>query len=338
MSKAGNYVQDLRLPKGFHREARFLRIRRKYGSDGVVAVLLLWDWVAEQFPTSGRLENMEIEDIADVCCVDMRSAGLFVQDLLYNEWFLAQAEDGTYYLPRWSEEQPYVANAEARAQKARKAAEARWGKGSKKGKNNQSPKGDDAGRDGDAGDPACGNANAMPPACSEHARSNADAKQQQCPNTNTKSKNNTPLTPLGGEREGAGQKGGRIRFAESVTCLFAELLPELPQPHTLTERLVRDIHARCREDGSRADLGWWRWFFGLVREHPYPMGEGSEWQASLGWLVTRRNMDKILDGHFQTREALQRRNREVDPGPAPSRSMSLDEFERMQQGESIDPG
>ncbi|MDZ4064466.1 MAG: hypothetical protein U1E22_07335, partial [Coriobacteriia bacterium] len=57
--KLGNYVQDLRLPKGFSREVRFIEIMTAYGGDGVLAVFLLWDWTAENFPTTGRLENVK---------------------------------------------------------------------------------------------------------------------------------------------------------------------------------------------------------------------------------------------------------------------------------------
>jgi hypothetical protein len=322
MAKAGNYVQDLRLAKGFHREARFLRIRRKYGSDGIFAVLMLWDWVAEQFPTSGRLEDMELEDIADVCCISPADAGPFVEDLMYNDWFLSRDEEG-YFLPNWAEEQPYVAGAGVRAEKARRAAEARWGKG--------------AGAD----DPARHEAeqpSGMPGACPEHARSNADGMQTQCdsnaPIPIPSKKNKNPPTPRRGAQ--ADQTGEGLK-AEEVLALFREVLPELPQPRAVTDKLRRELRARVRADAKRRNLEWWRWFFGLVREYPYPMGEVADWQATLGWLLGRTNMDKILGGEYQARADLERRRDEGEQRPQ-TRGLSLEEFERMQAGASMTPG
>lgn len=108
--KLGNFVQDLRLPKGFSREPRFIRTVRKFGGDGVYAVLLLWDWMAENNPAGGRFEKLEGADILHICSVDTEQKG-FLDELIANE-FVGLGDDGVCNLPNWREEQPQVAKAQ----------------------------------------------------------------------------------------------------------------------------------------------------------------------------------------------------------------------------------
>lgn len=259
----GNFVQDLRLPKNFHRELRFIRLVRKYGGDGVYAVLLLWSWAADNCPATGRLEKMERRDIHTVCCVD-ESCGDFINDLMVEE-FLAQDADGVFYLPNWREEQPHVAQAEERSEAARAKARKRW--------------------DAPAAAKKEQSADARPKP--KQCRGNAAALPEQCSNTNSKAFK-SPLPPKGGEGE----------LVSVVMDAYREVLPELPEP-VETEKVRRDIESRAKADPERANPEWWRGYFGRVRQSPHLMGGGSSgWRASLGWLVGGANMDKVLGGEY----------------------------------------
>lgn len=286
----GNFVQDLRLSRDFHSELRFRRLYRKYGGDGVFAVLLLWNWVAGNCPTTGRLEKMTREDILDVGCVAPEHSK-FMDDLLDFE-FLALDEDGTFYLPNWAEEQPHAAKAQERSEEARRKAEKSWESRRKRKSKDDAVKG--------------------------QCRGNAAAKPKQCSNTNSNAFKSPPSPPQGGEAE-----------AVKVAELFREVLPELPQPSEMTAKLRRDIERVRAASPEREDLAWWRERFEQVRQSPHLMGESGDWRASLGWLVTGENLDKLLAGHYPPRVAA--------AAVAPA-SMTDEEFERMREAQLAESG
>lgn len=293
----GNFVHDLRLPKNFHRELRFIRLIRKYGGDGVYAVLLLWSWAADNCPATGRLDKMERRDIHTVCRVtDSRED--FINDLMAEE-FLAQDTNEVFYLPNWREEQPHVSQAEERSEAAREKARKRWG------------------ATADVEKKQSADAAALPKQCS----SNAAALPKQCSNTNTKYKKTPPLPPTGGEGEG--------ELVWGVVELCAELLPELPKPE-VTEKVRRDIEARTKSAPERQGLEWWRGYFELVRQCPHLMGSASSgWRASLSWLVGGANMDKVLGGEY--------RQAQPESGPEQrGEGWSLEEWEKLHGGAEPD--
>lgn len=83
-----------------------------------------------------------------------------------------------------------------------------------------------------------------------------------------------------------------------IIALYHELLPELPT--VLVERWdgarAKHLATRWRESGKHQSLAFWRWFFGQVRKRRFYLGENDRgWRADLGWLIERRNFDKILE-------------------------------------------
>lgn len=291
--KLGNYVQDLRLPKGFHRELRFMRMVRRFGGDGAYAVFLLWSWAAENCPTTGRLERMGVEDLHEVCCVRKDEAGFI--ELLIEEEFLARGEDGIFYLPNWREEQPHVAKAEERSEAGRVAVQKRWdaravGKEASKG-------------------------------LAPNTKGNRCVAGKNYSNTNSKTLKSPPPPPTGGRSE-------HVPVSE-IVARYREVLPELPEPREDAEKLGKDIAARWKSKPERQSLEWWGWFFAMVREHPYLMGEVEQWRAGLAWLVCRANMDKVLGGHYLTRDQMGDPKRTQGEVVRETKSWSLEEYEQM---------
>jgi|GEM_PF-2340375 len=294
--KLGNYVQDLRLQKNFHQELRFILLVKKYGGNGVYAVLLLWNWVAENHPSTGRLEKVKGEHIHALCCMSEDRREEFINDLLEFE-FLAQGEDGIFYIPNWREEQPYVAQAEERSEAGRAAVRKRWDARAAKNITAQG-KPDDA----DGNRLAIG-----------EVYSNTNS------NTNIKS---PPAPPRGGRADS-------VPVSE-IVALYREVLPELPEPREETEKLAKDITARWKSKPERQSLEWWAGFFALVRECPYLMGESTgDWIASLGWLVNRGNMDKVLGGEYPTRDQVGDLKRAKGEVVRETKSWSMEEYEQM---------
>lgn len=295
LARISNYVQDFRVPCNFMRDIRFMRMFRSYGSEGALAILRLWDWVTEQYPTTGRLEKATHEDISLICGISSDS-NEFIAAMI-RSGALDQDDSATYYLPNWIEDQPYAAEAEKRSEQARKNSHKRWG------------------------------TRATTKSQQDLRSSNATALQSECSNTNSKAFKSPPTPPRGKER--------KVPLNE-IAQLYADVLPELPQPNELTTKIHRDIEARWNANPERQCLEWWRKFFARVRDYPFLMGENGTWCANLGWLVSRGCMDKVLGGEYPTRAEAER----LANGRANVRaaeSYTLEEFEQMQAQAGAEP-
>lgn len=287
-ARISNYVQDFRVPCNFMRDLRFMRMFRDFGAEGALAILRLWDWVSEQFPTNGKIEGATPAVISLVCGITSNNKAFITA--MIDAGVLAQDDTETFYLPNWIEDQPYAAEAEKRSNQARKNAHMRWGTSATTKK--------------------------------QHTLcpSNATALQSECSNTNSKALKSPPTPPRG--------RIGKVPVSEIVQT-YADVLPELPQPNELNTKIHQDIEARWNANPECQCMEWWRKFFAKVRDCPYLMGENGTWRASLGWLVNRGCMDKVLGGEYLTRAEAER----LANGGAcvqATESYTLEEFEQMQ--------
>lgn len=104
---------------------------------------------------------------------------------------------------------------------------------------------------------------------------------------------------------------------QALLDLYAECLPELPQPRAWEGQASDNLRARWRwvltatkrGSGERyattADEGveWFRRFFGYVAGSDFLMGRKADWQADLRWLVKAANFDKVLSGAYENGRA-----------------------------------
>lgn len=95
--------------------------------------------------------------------------------------------------------------------------------------------------------------------------------------------------------------------------LYHAILPELPKVQTRLEngKLVynwsgnreRYLRARWNEDERRQSFDWWRAYFDYVHECKFLIGKNSKgWCADLEWLIKPNNMNKVLQGNYNTRQ------------------------------------
>lgn len=115
---------DIRVQTTFPHHHKTKKLRRKLGGDGIVALLFLWVFAAENRP-NGVLSGMDPDDIA-IACQWEGDATSMLQALL-DVGFLKLVE-GVYVLHDWLENNPWAAAAPARKAKASAAARARWEK------------------------------------------------------------------------------------------------------------------------------------------------------------------------------------------------------------------
>ena len=151
---------DIRLSTGFFQHPKTVKLQRRLGLEGVVALQRLWIWAAQN-RSDGSLSGLDAEDIA--IAAGWEGEGDAFVDALLAVRFLDETENGRV-LHGWAEHQSYVVEDKARIERARNAANARWGKANAKS--------DAEGAKSNAGDMqdyASSIASSMP----EHADSNA---------------------------------------------------------------------------------------------------------------------------------------------------------------------
>ncbi len=275
---------DIRLELSFRSHPKTKKLVRRLGSDGALSLVWLWMFAAESRP-DGDLSGMDAEEISLAACWDGEPRQ-FVSTLV--ECRFLEGQDGAYSIHDWQEHQPWAAHAGERSERARKAAQARWGS-----KEN------------------------LPEACGEHASRMRDASFSNAPSPSP-----TPIpeeqgkaspSPVGQPADGgqdalfsdvpAGpEKNHQVVPHQAIIDLYHEILPELPAVKVWGEDRQAFLRARWREDAQRQSPAWWRSYFQSIRECPHLMGQNnSGWMPNLEWLVRPTNFNKVLEGYYRRR-------------------------------------
>lgn len=113
-----------------------------------------------------------------------------------------------------------------------------------------------------------------------------------------------------GESNSAASERKPKVFHGKVIATYHRLLPELrvvaPTRWPGSKR-ERALDTRLRESEAHRDGSFWRWFFCAVRTNPHWMGGNDRgWVADLGWLLERRNFDKVIEWGETHPEAVER--------------------------------
>lgn len=89
---------------------------------------------------------------------------------------------------------------------------------------------------------------------------------------------------------------------QEIIAVYHEVLPELPPVNDWPASNADSLRKQWRKAVERQDLAWWRTFFEYVKSCPFLMGEKSDFQASLGWLVKPANFAKVVNGNYEERK------------------------------------
>lgn len=114
-------AEDIRIHVDFLIHHKTRRLKRKLGSDAVLALLTLFCY-AGKFRPGGVLKGMDAEDIADASGWGGDASG-FVSELC-DIGFIEQCDEGIYSIHDWEEHNPWAAGAEERRAMAAKAGKA----------------------------------------------------------------------------------------------------------------------------------------------------------------------------------------------------------------------
>ena len=90
---------------------------------------------------------------------------------------------------------------------------------------------------------------------------------------------------------------------KEIIELWHELMPELTTVKTWNEKRAKMLKARWNGkdmDGNKFNnLKFWRKYFEYIRESDWLMGKtGSGWSATLEWVITESNFNKIIEGTY----------------------------------------
>lgn len=101
---------------------------------------------------------------------------------------------------------------------------------------------------------------------------------------------------------------------QKIIALYAEELPELPQPRIwdgarkdhLKERwrwVLADLKKKGKPHDVDAGLEFFSRMFSYISKCDLLMGRKGDWSCSLPWLVEAGNFAKIIEGNYENREA-----------------------------------
>jgi hypothetical protein len=114
--------KDFRLSVGFIGHPKTVKLRRRIGADGVLSLIALYGFTAQNKP-DGRLAGMSEEDIA-IAAGWSDDPVIFISGLM--ECRFLDDVDGAFVIHDWAMHNGWAANAQARSEQSRSAAEQRW--------------------------------------------------------------------------------------------------------------------------------------------------------------------------------------------------------------------
>jgi hypothetical protein len=116
--------KDIRLSMGFLDHHKTVKMERRLGWPGVKSLLRLWFFAAENRP-EGTMTGMTADDV-EIAAQWGGKPGDLISALVELKWVDQKID--VYLLHNWSKRNGYVIHSKEREDKARRAAEARWGK------------------------------------------------------------------------------------------------------------------------------------------------------------------------------------------------------------------
>lgn len=124
---------------------------------------------------------------------------------------------------------------------------------------------------------------------------NVNSKQllTQLANTDTEADTDTKYISLG--------TSGEVPPCphQEIINLYHEILPMCRRVKVWSDKRKKYLGSRWREDKERQNLGWWKEYFEYVKTSPFLVGNATNFQADLEWLVRPENLVKVIEGKYE---------------------------------------
>jgi hypothetical protein len=120
---------DIRLHLGWFDNLKIRKVRMRLGFEGVVALLLLWEYAAAHNPSGclGKLSSEELSLLSRYSDFRKGSSSVF-GDSLIEFGLLEKDPEGNIWVHDWYENQPYIATRLAMSEGGKRGADRRWAK------------------------------------------------------------------------------------------------------------------------------------------------------------------------------------------------------------------
>jgi len=115
---------DYRVKIGVQQHPKIVKLKRRHGAEGVLALFRLWEYTAMNC-SKGVLHGLDDESVA---IASNWNGGMGWVDDLVELHLLDVAIDGIYSIHDWKDHNRYAYFAEERSEQAKKAIDARWNK------------------------------------------------------------------------------------------------------------------------------------------------------------------------------------------------------------------
>ena len=146
----------------------------------------------------------------------------------------------------------------------------------------------------------------------EAGEGQAEGKQRAAPKEGNNSRSEEPSLSADADdcnATGKGEESAPLNPStencphKEIIELWHELMPELTTVKTWNEKRAKMLKARWNGkdmDGNKFNnLKFWRKYFEYIRESDWLMGKtGSGWSATLEWVITESNFNKIIEGTY----------------------------------------
>ena len=299
---------DIRLSVEFFDHPKTVKLQRRLGVGAVICLQRLWIWTAQN-RSNGVLSGIDCEDVEIAAKWD-GEPGEFCQTLV--DLRFIDETDGVYALHDWCEHQEYASKEEERKDRARRAADARWGNKNASGM----PKNENS------------NANDSSDLCLHYANSILDASLSNAPNQ-TKPSLEEDTTPDGvvvdAEDADASQPGEKRQAHASPACpydaivgLYHEAFPEHPRVAIVNAKRKGAMKARWTEAGERLRmlnrdtsaaerLDYFRRLFARASRSDFLTGkkafrDGTVYRVDFDKLMSPSGFMGVIEGKYDNRE------------------------------------
>lgn len=135
------------------------------------------------------------------------------------------------------------------------------------------------------------------------AHQTPDTRHQTPPEKQKPESTDVDLFPGSDEPENDTPAGVPPCPVKRIVEAYHRALPQLAPVKELPEVSVRMLRARWRSDPERQTVTWWEGFFAYVGRCPFLVGEKTDFQADLLWLVRPTNFAKVVNGNYEERAA-----------------------------------
>ncbi len=85
---------------------------------------------------------------------------------------------------------------------------------------------------------------------------------------------------------------------KEIVNAYHKILPELASVKEWNDKRKAWLRKRWNDSIKRQNLKWWEGYFEYVRKSPFLMGNKTDFQADLEWLIRPTNFTKVIEGRY----------------------------------------